>query len=182
MAIPWSDPRIKTPPDAPMKQSEPYERDKKRELIHRASAHLHAAFHIEKLARELPVSKKTRETVDKLGDSLRDKAVKLKEEADKMTVKIYSSIGCADAMCAAAERLEPPQIGYDLGRGDDSTAHSLPPCMMPDGGECCPVHHAAVVENRRLREALENLLSAHHHSRGDEWVDAAYSALSNGER
>lgn len=59
-------------------------RDAKAELIHRASATLRAAFHIEKLARELPVSQQMREMVDKLGDSLRDNAVALKREADAL--------------------------------------------------------------------------------------------------
>lgn len=33
-------------------------------------------------------------------------------EADKMNSKTYDSVGCADAMCADAERLEPPALGH----------------------------------------------------------------------
>lgn len=32
---------------------------------------------------------------------------------------------------------------------------TLPPCMMPDGGECCPEYHALVKENMQLRNLLE---------------------------
>jgi hypothetical protein len=33
-----------------------------------------------------------------------------------------------------------------------------------------------------LLEALRDLLTAHHHSRGDEYVDAAYKAIQETER
>lgn len=32
-----------------------------------------------------------------------------------------------------------------------------------------------------LLEALTDLLSAHHHSKGDEWVDAAYAAIAKAQ-
>lgn len=31
----------------------------------------------------------------------------------------------------------------------------MPPCMMPDGGECCPQYHDLKKENSQLRNLLE---------------------------
>ena len=36
---------------------------------------------------------------------------------------------------------------------------ALPPCMAPDGGECCPQYHAAKAEIARLRGTLEYILA-----------------------
>lgn len=32
---------------------------------------------------------------------------------------------------------------------------TLPPCMEPDGGECCPEYRSLVKENMQLRNVLE---------------------------
>lgn len=60
--------------------------------------------------------------------------------------------------------------------------------VLIDGNkERPPEEHAANAEfivravnsHAELVKALEDLLTAHHHSRGDEYVDAAYAALQS---
>lgn len=46
------------------------------------------------------------------------------------------------------------------GNGATNMSNTLPPCMMPDGGDCCPEFHALKMENARLTARVAELEGA----------------------
>jgi hypothetical protein len=50
--------------------------------------------------------------------------------------KTYSSEGCADAMCADAERLEPPELGYGPSPSSPKMCECLDHCRLQPGRKC----------------------------------------------